>query len=191
MTVNGLLTTSRILRAGKHLYLGNYRDFSLYEFAAPPRLQHVIVPVEKEVGVRSKLSPKCQSVFKHMDDPLKHLNGDNPYTPQVTIDDLTPEGKVLRGSGLHGPERTDVFRLVLYNRLKVRQLQRLVPSAKESIEDHKVTMASAWFTISSMAVMAFMFKYGLDYALYHGHYPWTPARTDGTKGPGPMYWFMV
>lgn len=87
------------------------------------------------MGIRSSLSPECGSVFMHMKDPLAHLNGDLPSKPLVTIDDLTPEGKVLRGSGLHGPERTDVMRLVLYNRLKARQLQRIVPSRQEAQED--------------------------------------------------------
>ncbi|XP_953385.1 uncharacterized protein TA10175 [Theileria annulata] len=191
MTFNGLLRTTRFLKTGQHFYIGNYRDFSLYEFAAPPRLQHVIVPVEKHVGIRSEKSPKCTSVFMHMEDPLAHLNGDDPYTPLVTVDDLTPAGKKLRGTGIHGPERTDVFRLVLFNRLRARQLQRLVPSTEESMADHKVLASSFWFTFSSFTVMFIMFNYGLDYALYHEHYPWTPPRTDGTRGPGPMYWYVV
>ncbi|GFE53444.1 hypothetical protein BaOVIS_008480 [Babesia ovis] len=190
MASYGLIRASRQLHNGKHLFFGNYRDFSLWEFAAPPRLQHLIEPVEKKIGVRSSKAPDCGSVFMHMKDPLAHLNGDLPSIPLVTADDITPDGKYMRGSGLHGPERTDITRLVLYNRLKARQLQRLVPSDHEAEEDHKLVWCSLWFTISSTIALHYMYKYGMDYSTIHEHYPWTPPRTDGTRGPGHMYWLF-
>ncbi|KAK2196410.1 hypothetical protein BdWA1_001656 [Babesia duncani] len=184
-----LIRKSKVLLSGKHFYLGTYRDFSLYEFVAPPRLQHVIEPIEKHIGIRSVKNPECDTVFMHMKDPLASLNRELPHKPIVTIDDLTPEGKVLRGTGMHGPERTDLLRLVLYNRLKVRQMQRMVPSKKESFEDHKLVVCNLWFTVSSTIALGLMYYIGMDYGLYNEHYPWTPPRTDGTRGPGPLYWF--
>lgn len=190
MNFTGLVSKSRILKYRGFISIDTYRDGSLYEFVAHPRLQHVIVPVEKEIGVKSELSPDCRSVFMHMSDPLKFLNGDAPYAPIVTIDDLTPKGKVLRGSGLHGPERTDVTRLVLYNRLKERRMQRVVPSESETKDDFYFCMSYFWL-IGSFMVGLCILNAGEDYARKYGHFPWVPARADGTLGPGKHTWYTI
>ncbi|AFZ81592.1 hypothetical protein BEWA_010060 [Theileria equi strain WA] len=183
-----LISKTRVLNNRGVGALGTYRDLSSFEYAAPPHLQHVIVPVEKYVGVKSELSPDCRSVFMHMSDPLKFLNGDASYVPHVTVDDITPKGKVLRGTGLHGPERTDVMRLVLFNRLKSRQLQRIVPSDREAQNDSYFFIASSWL-FGSFILGSYLISTPREYAIKHEHFPWVPARTDGTRGPGVHTWF--
>lgn len=169
--------------------LGIYRDFNMYEFVAPPRIQHVVPPVEQSIGTRSPISPNCTSVLKHMSDPLNFLNG-NVHTSHVSIDDITPHNKILRGSGLHGPERLDVFRLVLFNRLKQKKPIREIPSDYETKDDFRIETCVYWFCWGIFVSFTSMVLIARHYLPVLGHHPWIKSRTDGSLGPGPQFWIM-
>ncbi|KAF8820613.1 hypothetical protein IE077_004455 [Cardiosporidium cionae] len=104
-----------------------------------------------------------------------------------------PPSKVLRhlrGSGLHGPENSDVLRLTLWNRLKNKRPQREVPTTFEIQEWSKLEVSCVWFTWAFLLFYMSMTSYGSNYAVHHGHMPWLPPRTDGSQGDGPMFWFL-
>eukprot|EP00922_Rhytidocystis_sp_ex-Travisia-forbesii_P057742 GHVS01085452.1.p1 GENE.GHVS01085452.1~~GHVS01085452.1.p1 ORF type:complete len:172 (+),score=20.06 GHVS01085452.1:143-658(+) len=107
------------------------------------------------------------------------------------VSNLTPTGqpRKLRGSGLHGPENADVCRLVLWNRLKGRRPQREVPTIKELQEWNKQEVGIRWLLWSVIFFYVPMAWYGRSYAVDHDHYPWLPARTDGSRGEGCFWWF--
>eukprot|EP00922_Rhytidocystis_sp_ex-Travisia-forbesii_P060116 GHVS01089097.1.p1 GENE.GHVS01089097.1~~GHVS01089097.1.p1 ORF type:complete len:180 (+),score=34.99 GHVS01089097.1:93-632(+) len=101
-------------------------------------------------------------------------------------------GKVarqLRGSGLHGPEHGDVCRLVLWNRLKGRRPQRDVPTIGELQSWNKQELGIRWLLWAVIFFYAPMAWYGRGYSKQHDHYPWLPARTDGSRGEGCFWWF--
>lgn len=101
-----------------------------------------------------------------------------------------PFNRVLRGSGLHGPECPEVLRLTLWNRLRQRRLQREVPTEEQMREFNKLEVACVWFTWSILLFLWPLTVVGKNYAKEHDHFPWTPARTDGSRGEGPFWWML-
>ncbi|KAL8437302.1 hypothetical protein ACSSS7_001065 [Eimeria intestinalis] len=100
------------------------------------------------------------------------------------------KGQKLRGSGLHGPECGEVLRLVLWNRLKQRRKQREVPTVEQMREFNKLEVACVWFTWSILLFFWPLTAVGGSYAKEHERFPWTPERTDGSRGEGPFWWFL-
>lgn len=98
--------------------------------------------------------------------------------------------RTLRGTGLHGPENSNVFRLALWNRLKQRRPQREVPRVEEMRDWNKLEVSCVWFTWGYLLFYWPMAIFGGHYAMHNDHYPWMPARTDGSLGDGPMFWYL-
>jgi len=101
-----------------------------------------------------------------------------------------PAGWVLRGSGLHGPENTDVMKLALWNRLKQRRPQRECPSIEDMQEYYKMETSIVWWMLGCLCFMGPLNWWGKKYRMVHDHYPWMSKRLDGTRGPGAYVWFM-
>lgn len=101
-----------------------------------------------------------------------------------------PTGKDLRGSGLHGPENGEFFRLMLWNRLKQRGLRREVPTVAQMRDYNRMDVSLVWFCWALIIFLYPLAKYGRSYAAEHGHYPYSPARTDGSRGDGPFWWYV-
>merc|ERR1711924_77399 len=99
------------------------------------------------------------------------------------------EGLEAPGSGIWGPEQTDVMKLTLWNRIKQKRPQREVPTLE--IQDHLVLeFAIIWWTCGIIFVMGPLLWWAKKYRMAHDHYPWGPARLDGSKGPGAFIWFL-
>eukprot|EP00921_Rhytidocystis_pertsovi_P022317 GHVQ01035684.1.p1 GENE.GHVQ01035684.1~~GHVQ01035684.1.p1 ORF type:complete len:210 (-),score=41.41 GHVQ01035684.1:149-778(-) len=163
------LHTSRPSLGGSKFYLGNKKDFNQWEQQVPPKLQNVVRPIGRG-------QPALSSKYIQVDDG----SGGAVQLPRK-----------LRGTGLHGPENGDVLRLVLWNRLKQRRPQREVPTLGELQEWYKMEVGIRWFLWSVILVYAPMAVYGKSYAMKHDHYPWVPARTDGSRGEGCLYWWAI
>merc|ERR1719296_178226 len=65
-----------------------------------------------------------------------------PAWPERSFD---PHTEKIRGSGIWGPEVTSVMRLVLWNRLKQRRPQRVVPTLKEAQAHFELETAIMWW----------------------------------------------
>lgn len=163
--MSNMLRRSLVRFAGSHVYLGKFHDFCQWEVVPPKKLKSVISPI-KDILSHSKRNMLVPGV------PKKN------------------SGLVLRGSGLHGPENTEVFRLCLWNRLKQRRPQREVPTLKEMREWNKLEISCVWFTWGYLLFYWPMGLYGAHYATKHDHFPWIPARTDGSRGEGPTFWYL-
>lgn len=99
-------------------------------------------------------------------------------------------GKELRGSGCHGPESGEFLRLALWNRLRQRGLRRDVPTQEQMREYVRMDISLMWLCWGFLLFMYPLGVYGRKYAAQHGHYPYAPARTDGSRGEGPFWWFV-
>eukprot|EP00389_Voromonas_pontica_P004818 GDKH01007151.1.p1 GENE.GDKH01007151.1~~GDKH01007151.1.p1 ORF type:complete len:149 (+),score=16.21 GDKH01007151.1:206-652(+) len=121
-------------------------------------------------------------------------NFDRSVLPHVgaslkKMDEVGPN-KVLRGTGVHGPERMDVFKHILWNRVRQRRPQRLwVPTHEEQQYYFREIVSMFWFVQAIIWVWGPWTLWARSYVTTHDHFPWTPARTDGTRGPGPLYWW--
>ncbi|KEG03300.1 conserved Plasmodium protein, unknown function [Plasmodium vinckei vinckei] len=184
---SGLFNLSAKKFAGNHIYLGKWHDFNQWKYIAPTNLLNIIRPVEKTKAITPILD-------KSPGDILSYLNH-SYHGKVITIDDLNSEsksGNKIRGSGFHGPERTDIFRLTLYNRLKQKQPQRIVPSIEHLRDANKLEVSIVWFLWSFVIFYSSMCIYGSNYIIKNksSSFPWMPKRTDGSKGEGPMFWFL-
>lgn len=103
---------------------------------------------------------------------------------------FNPDGKDLRGSGLHGPENGEYLRLMLWNRLRQRGLRREVPTVEQMREYNRLDVSVVYFCWGLVFIMYPMAVYGRKYAVEHGHFPYSPPRTDGSRGHGPFWWFV-
>ncbi|VWU49224.1 cytochrome c oxidase subunit ApiCOX19, putative [Hepatocystis sp. ex Piliocolobus tephrosceles] len=183
---SSLLNLSRKKLAGNHIYLGKWHDFNQWKYIAPSKLINIIKPVHKTKGVYANTNES--------EDLLDFLN--NSYHGKViTVDELNinkSKTSELRGSAFHGPERTDVFRLTLFNRLKQKHPQRIVPSIENLKDANKLEVSIIWFLWSFVTLYCTMCIYGSNYMIKHksSAFPWMPKRTDGSKGEGPMFWFL-
>ncbi|SBS87845.1 conserved Plasmodium protein, unknown function [Plasmodium ovale] len=184
---SGIFSLTKKRLAGNHLYLGKWHDFNQWKYLAPTNLIDIIKPVEKTKGVNP-------SVHMESEDVLSYLNS-SYHGKLVTIDDLksgNPKTNQIRGSAFHGPERTDVFRLILYNRLKQKQPQRIVPDIEHMKDANKLEVSIVWFLWSFVFFYCSMCIYGSNYIIKNKStsFPWMPKRTDGSRGEGPMFWFL-
>mmetsp|Transcript_36715 Transcript_36715/g.84484 ORF Transcript_36715/g.84484 Transcript_36715/m.84484 type:complete len:152 (-) Transcript_36715:102-557(-) len=100
-----------------------------------------------------------------------------------------PKDWVLRGSGIHGPENADVMKLALWNRLRQRRPQRVVEIA-DLQEHYRMEVTVCWWMFGLVFFMCPLNWWAKRYSMVHDHYPWTPKRLDGTRGPGPYCWFL-
>lgn len=160
---------SKALFAGNHFYLGKFHDFCQWELRAPAQLRHVI-PDPTNSANRRTMS----------------ILGESNLT-QFRLDRHI---SILRGSGLHGPENTVIFRLSLWNRLKQRRPQREVPTLEEMRNWNKLEVCCVWFTWGYLLFYWPMGLYGSHFAKEHDHLPWCPSRTDGSHGEGPTFWYL-
>ncbi|KEP65603.1 UNVERIFIED_CONTAM: hypothetical protein HHA_247770 [Hammondia hammondi] len=103
---------------------------------------------------------------------------------------FNPAGKVLRGSGLHGPENGEFFRLMLWNRLRQKGMRREVPTIEQMREYNRMDVSLVYFCWGLILFLYPMALYARSYATEHGHFPFAPARTDGSRGHGPLWWFI-
>ncbi|CEL94450.1 unnamed protein product [Vitrella brassicaformis CCMP3155] len=115
----------------------------------------------------------------------------NGALPPVRSRCIDTTGKRLRGTGLHGPENTDVFKLVLFNLLKQRRPQLHIATLEEMRDFYKLDVSFVWWFMSCMWIMIPMSSFSLLYITQHDHYPWTTKRLDGSKGPGPFWWCLI
>lgn len=184
MVGGGVLQLARKQLAGSHLYLGKWHDFNQWKYHAPSKLLNIIRPVENTKGV-------TKDGHKEENDVLNYLNTVH-HGSIITIDDLMLKNKKIRGSGFHSPERTDVLRLILYNRLKQKHPQRIVPSLEQLKDANKLETSIVWFLYSFVIFYCSMCIYGSNYIIKNKStsFPWMPERTDGSKGEGPMFWFL-
>lgn len=184
MSAGGMLKLTRKQLAGSHLYLGKWHDFNQWKYNAPQKLLNIIRPVEKTKGVTLNVHGEGNDVLNY----LNHME----HGSIATINDFHVKDKKIRGSGFHGPERTDVFRLILYNRLKQKQPQRIVPSLEVLKDTNKLETSIVWFLYSFVIFYCSMCIYGSNYIIKNKStsFPWMPERTDGSKGEGPMFWFL-
>ncbi|CRH04113.1 conserved Plasmodium protein, unknown function [Plasmodium relictum] len=184
---SGFLNLTKRKLGGNHIYLGKWHDFNQWKYIAPTNLLNIIRPVEKTKAVTANL-------YEDNEDVLSYLNNVN-HGQIITIDDLNSNNlkkNKIRGTGFHGPERTDVFRLILYNRLKQKQPQRIVPDIEQMKDANKLETSIVWFLWSFVIFYCSMCIYGSNYIIKNKStsFPWMPKRTDGSKGEGPMFWFL-
>ena len=99
-------------------------------------------------------------------------------------------GWKLRGSGLHGPESSDVFKNILWNRVKQGRPIRYLPNLEQLQDEAKMNIGFLWFAIGLALVHQPVMAWGERYAAVHDHYPWMQKRLDGTKGKGQYTWFL-
>lgn len=99
-------------------------------------------------------------------------------------------GWVLRGSGVHGPENTDVFKHILWNRMKQNRPERELPNLAQLQDESKMNLGFLWFAIGLALVHQPTMAWAERYAAVHDHYPWMQKRVDGTKGKGQYTWFL-
>eukprot|EP00397_Hematodinium_sp_SG-2012_P049617 GEMP01057294.1.p1 GENE.GEMP01057294.1~~GEMP01057294.1.p1 ORF type:complete len:154 (+),score=26.55 GEMP01057294.1:22-462(+) len=118
--------------------------------------------------------------------PTKLYNGALaiPAHPTIVSDEK------MRGSGIWGPEKADILKLALYNRLRQRKFQREVPSLAEQQEHNKMEVAIVWWCFGVLCFMGPLNWWAKKYRMIHEHYPWMVARTDGTRGSGAYVWFI-
>merc|ERR1719158_1166640 len=90
----------------------------------------------------------------------------------------------------YGPEYGDILKLTLYNRLRQRKFQREVPSLEDQQEHNKVEVGILWWCFGMLVFVGPLNWWGKKYRMIHEHYPWMPARMDGTRGAGGFMWFM-
>ena len=137
---------------------------------------------------------------------ISHLSTNDPLTGWEYLPKSTPSGSLrpvdynnrapvpetmkLRGSGLHGPENGDAMKLILWNRLKQRQAQMEVPTLHHLQESYKFEGSLIYWTLAWCFVLMPIWWWGSHYAMIHDHFPWMPARKDGTKGTGASMWFL-
>lgn len=58
-------------------------------------------------------------------------------------------GRKLRGTGAHGPERSELMKLVLWNRLRVLRPQRTeIPDEDDVREKNKLDVSLLWFFLT-------------------------------------------
>lgn len=112
-----------------------------------------------------------------------------PTWPKLNTMEEFAKGRKLRGSGCWGPEETSVMRLVLYNRLKQRRPQRMMPSLAEEQEYVEMEVAIAWWCFTIIGLMMPMLAWCKRYRIVHECCPWHPERLDGTRGLGGWMWF--
>ncbi|CAG9476316.1 conserved Plasmodium protein, unknown function [Plasmodium vivax] len=184
---SGLFNITRRNLAGNHIYLGKWHDYNQWKYIAPSNLLNIIKPVEK-TKVISPLAHKGEG------DMFTYLNG-TYHGKIITMNDLnsgSSKTSKMRGSAFHGPERTDVFRLILFNRLKQKHPQRIVPDAEHLKDANKVEVSIVWFLWSFVLFYCTMCMYGSNYIIKNKStsFPWMPKRTDGSKGEGPMFWYL-
>jgi len=101
-----------------------------------------------------------------------------------------PKDWVLRGSGIHGPENGDVMKLIIWNRMKQRRPQRVIPCLADQQENSEMEVAIVWWTFWIIFAVAPLNWWAKRYRMVHDTYPWMPKRIDGTKGYGNCGWFM-
>merc|ERR1712194_552401 len=110
--------------------------------------------------------------------------------PKLEYNDEVAKGRKLRGSGIWGPEETDVMRLNLYNRLeKVRQKRRIA-SLNEWQTFYEFDTGC---TYMAACYMFFFIPYAYwmsRYSQSRDHWASMYQRLDGTKGEGPAFWWM-
>ena len=111
-----------------------------------------------------------------------------PQAPTCNIHHV-PKTWKLRGSGLWGPEQTDVLKLILWNRKRQWRPQREVPTIEEQQDHYVLEFAIIWFTAGNVFIMGPVLWWAKKYRMAHDHYPWGPPRLDGSKGPGGFVWF--
>ena len=99
-------------------------------------------------------------------------------------------GWKLRGSGMHGPESSDVFKNILWNRMKQGRPIRHLPNLEQLQDEAKMNIGFLWFAIGLALVHQPVMAWGERYAAVHDHYPWMQKRVDGTKGKGQYTWFL-
>lgn len=99
-------------------------------------------------------------------------------------------GWKLRGSGVHGPESSDVFKHILWNRMKQGRPIRHLPNLEQLQDESKMNIGFIWFLLGLALVHQPMMAWGERYAAVHDHYPWMQKRVDGTKGKGQYTWFF-
>ncbi|SPJ12420.1 conserved Plasmodium protein, unknown function [Plasmodium sp. DRC-Itaito] len=185
---SGFIKFSQTKFAGNHIYLGKWHDFNQWKYVAPSNLLNIIYPVEKTNSIQ---------IGKEENDIFTYLNS-SYHGNIITIDDINTSysknnHKIkLRGSAFHGPERTDVFRLTLYNRLKQKQPQRIVPSIEQMKDANKLEVSIVWFLWSFVLFYCGMCMFGTNFLIKNksNSFPWMPKRTDGSRGEGPMFWFL-
>ena len=146
---------------GNHIYLGRYHDYNQWEYLPHPSL--IERGAIRPVGAAAAAAAAAAAV---------------------------KQGKKLRGSGIHGPECREVLQLALWNRLKQRRKQREVPSIEQQKEFNKLEVACVWFTWSILLFFLPLTKLAAKTARDEEHFPWTPPRTDGSRGEGPFWWFL-
>ncbi|KAF4702140.1 hypothetical protein FOZ62_001369 [Perkinsus olseni] len=61
-----------------------------------------------------------------------------------------PKHWKLRGSGIHGPENTDLMKLVLWNRLKQKRPQREVPNINYLKDSIRLELSVNWWLMSKL-----------------------------------------
>merc|ERR1712216_313389 len=64
-----------------------------------------------------------------------------------------PKTWKLRGSGLWGPEQTDVLKLILWYRKRQWRPQREVPTIEEQQDHYVLEFAIIWFTAGNIFIM--------------------------------------
>ncbi|KAF8817698.1 hypothetical protein IE077_000023, partial [Cardiosporidium cionae] len=161
------------------------------------------------VGMTSLTNPLGMALFHHKSAPrwsgnhiiLGRPHDTNPWEPLPTegMENIIPQiqtgpllpGRIdqhgiiqtpseMQGSGLHGPEHPDVMKLCLWNRLKMKQPQRAVPTLLEQRDHYKLEISCVWLTWSFLLFYVPMAVIGGNYATEHDHFPWMPPRTDGS-----------
>merc|ERR1739847_188821 len=75
-----------------------------------------------------------------------------PQAPTCNIHHV-PKTWKLRGSGLWGPEQTDVLKLILWNRKRQWRPQREVPTIEEQQDHYVLEFAIIWFTAGNIFIM--------------------------------------
>ncbi|CAJ1350164.1 unnamed protein product [Effrenium voratum] len=83
-----------------------------------------------------------------------------------------------------------VMKLVLWNRLKQKRPQRQGVDVAELKEFFRLEVAVIWWMFGLVFFVAPLNWWGKKYRMVHDHYPWMPARYDGTQGVGPFAWFI-
>jgi len=114
----------------------------------------------------------------------------NGVLKTTTIPMINDPIRKMDGTGIWGPEKKDIMKLALYNRLRQRKFQRVVPSLGDQQEHNKMEVAVVWWCVGVLFFMGPLNWWGKKYRMIHEHYPWMPARTDGTRGSGGYVWFF-
>ncbi|KAF4671449.1 hypothetical protein FOZ61_000071 [Perkinsus olseni] len=101
-----------------------------------------------------------------------------------------PKHWKLRGSGIHGPENTDLMKLVLWNRLKQKRPQREVPNINYLKDSIRLELSVNWWLMSCIFLWGPWLHWGQEYQKVHEQPPWAMKRIDGLRGEGYFTWFL-